>query len=56
MEKTIILTSDEIQTIIIALNERIPQIQKWEKDGAYPEEFAKSLIEDIRALKNKLNY
>jgi len=56
MEKTITLTSDEIQTIIIALDNRIPTIQSYEKIGAYPEHFAESLIEEIIALKNKLNY
>ena len=56
MEKTITLTSDEIQIITIALDDRIPTIQRYEKMGAYPEHFANSLIEEIRALKNKLNY
>jgi len=56
MEKTITLTSDEIQIITIALDDRIPTIQRYERMGAYPEHFANSLIEEIRALKNKLNY
>ena len=56
MEKTITLTSDEIQVITIALDDRIPTIQRYEEMGAYPEEFAKSLLKEIRTLRRRLNY
>ena len=56
MNKTITLTSDEIQIITIALNDRIPTIERYERMGAYPEHFAKSLIKEIRALNDKLNH
>lgn len=56
MAKTLTLTENEIQIITIALDDRIPTIQKYEEMGAYPKDFAKSLIKEIVALKNRLNY
>lgn len=55
MEKTITLTKDELDIINLALSTRCIQVHDAMNNGCYPEEFGKSLIKEMRDLKDKLN-